>query len=287
MPGRAGRLASEQHSSDEPWRVRGLRPFVARKEMWGRAPWPLGAVSSSGRAPQRRGDARREQRLRGSAPLPRLLLLAPASATRRRGSSQCRLPCALTLSSSCGAVAHALLLSAWIRSLRATRLAHPLRTTDGRLRRPPADARPEPRGRALCREFSSAPETGACRTSRDPPGDARNNPCRRQGDQVVAPGSTRRRLLVEDDDGALPWAPMSSRPMAWRPASAAGRPLTGRASTDGRPGGEGPLGEAWDDQERVDPGPGLRPLSPAVAVVRTRPDGALACRPFRRLTTEA
>ena len=37
-------------------------------------------------------------------------------------------------------VAHVLLLSAWIRSSRATRLAHPLRTTDGRLRRPPADA---------------------------------------------------------------------------------------------------------------------------------------------------
>ena len=32
MPGRAGRLALQQHSSDEPWRVRGFRPFVARKE---------------------------------------------------------------------------------------------------------------------------------------------------------------------------------------------------------------------------------------------------------------
>jgi len=31
-----------------------------------------------------------------------------------------------------------------------------------------------------------------------PCGDAGNNPCRRQGDQVVAPGSTGRRLLVED-----------------------------------------------------------------------------------------
>jgi hypothetical protein len=43
--------------------------------------------------------------------------------------------------------------------------------------------------------------------------------------------------------------------------------------------GRGPLGDAQADLETVDPGPGLRPLSPAVAVVRTRPDGALACRP--------
>jgi hypothetical protein len=42
----------------------------------------------------------------------------------------------------------------------------------------------------------------ACRSSRGPCGDARNNPCRRQGDQVVAPSSTGRRLLVEDDHGA-------------------------------------------------------------------------------------
>jgi predicted enzyme related to lactoylglutathione lyase len=34
-------------------------------------------------------------------------------------------PCASTLSSSCGAVAHALLFSAGIRSPRATRLARP------------------------------------------------------------------------------------------------------------------------------------------------------------------
>ena len=32
-----------------------------------------------------------------------------------------------------------------------------------------------------------------------------------------------------------------------------------------------------DDQETVDPGRGLRPLSPVFAVVRTRPDGRLAC----------
>ena len=43
--------------------------------------------------------------------------------------------------------------------------------------------------------------------------------------------------------------------------------------------GRGPLGHALDDQETFDPGRRLRPLSPAVAVVGTRPDGALACRP--------
>jgi hypothetical protein len=39
----------------------------------------------------------------------------------------------------------------------------------------------------------------ACRTSCGPRGDAGNNPCSRQGHQVVAPGSTGRRLLVGDD----------------------------------------------------------------------------------------
>jgi hypothetical protein len=53
-----------------------------------------------------------------------------------------------------------------------------------------------------------------------PPRDSRNNPCRRQGDQVVAPGSTGRRLLVEDVIGATGTTPISSSPIAWRPASA-------------------------------------------------------------------
>src|SRR2546423_1229062 len=41
------------------------------------------------------------------------------------------------------------------------------------------------------------------------------------------------------------------------------------------------LGHAQEDQETFDRGAGLRPLSPAVAVVGTRPGGALACRPER------
>ena len=58
--------------------------------------------------------------------------------------------------------------------------------------------------RRVGRAFSSSTVCGrrACRSLRDPPGDAGNNPCRRQGDQVVAPGSTGRRLLIEDDCGA-------------------------------------------------------------------------------------
>jgi hypothetical protein len=61
----------------------------------------------------------------------------------------------------------------------------------------------------------------------------------RKGARVVAPGSTERRLLVEDDHGASGGTPILSSPIAWRRASAARRPLTGRACPDGRPGGEG------------------------------------------------
>jgi hypothetical protein len=43
--------------------------------------------------------------------------------------------------------------------------------------------------------------------------------------------------------------------------------------------GRGPRGQAQDDQETFEPGAGVRSLSPAVAVVGSRPDGALACRP--------
>jgi hypothetical protein len=100
-----------------------------------------------------------------------------------------------------------------------------------------------------------------------------------QGDRVVAPGSTGRRLLVEDDDGACGGTPILSRRMVWRRASAARRPLTGRACTDGRPGGGGSAKPRSGRSRDGRPRPGLRPLSHAVAVVRTRPDGALACRP--------
>jgi hypothetical protein len=47
------------------------------------------------------------------------------------------------------------------------------------------------------------------------------------------------------------------------------------------PVGEGPLGDAPTIKRRSTPAAGLRSLSPAVAVVGTRPDGALACRPER------
>jgi hypothetical protein len=101
-----------------------------------------------------------------------------------------------------------------------------------------------------------------------------------QGDRVVAPGSTGRRLLAEDDHGASGGTPISSSPIAWRRASAARRPLTGRACPDGRPGGGG---VRWATprtiKRRLTAAAGLRSLSPAVAVVGTRPDGALACRP--------
>jgi hypothetical protein len=45
--------------------------------------------------------------------------------------------------------------------------------------------------------------------------------------------------------------------------------------------GRGPLRHAQDDQETVDPGRRFAPAFARVAVVGTRPDGALACRPQR------
>jgi hypothetical protein len=48
----------------------------------------------------------------------------------------------------------------------------------------------------------TAHPVGGRTRSLGPPSDPRNNPCRRQDDQVVAPSWTRRRLLVEDDHGA-------------------------------------------------------------------------------------
>jgi hypothetical protein len=48
-------LPRSSTQSDEPGLVRGFRPFVARKEMWGRAPWPLGhSVRPAGHAKARR-----------------------------------------------------------------------------------------------------------------------------------------------------------------------------------------------------------------------------------------
>jgi hypothetical protein len=45
--------------------------------------------------------------------------------------------------------------------------------------------------------------------------------------------------------------------------------------------GRGPLSHAQDDLETVDPGRRFAPAFARVAVVGTRPDGALACRPKR------
>ena len=92
---------------------------------------------SACRRPRRMPPPRRHSAVRGHTERPR----RSSSVKRQQRRADCSYPCASTLSSSCGAVAHALLLSAWIRSPRATRLAHPLRTTDGGLRRSSADAR--------------------------------------------------------------------------------------------------------------------------------------------------
>ena len=46
--------------------------------------------------------------------------------------------------------------------------------------------------------------------------------------------------------------------------------------------GRGPLGHAQDIKRRSNAAAGLRSLSPALAVVDTGPDGALACRPQRK-----
>jgi hypothetical protein len=122
----------------------------------------------------------------------------------------------------------------------------------------------------------------ACRTSCGPCGDAGNDPCSRQGDRVVASGSTGGRLLVEDDHGSSGEAPILSSRIAWRRPSAARRPLTGRACPDGRPGRGGvPSATLRTIKRRSTAAAAARSLSPAVAVVGTPPDGALACRPER------
>jgi len=100
----------------------------------------------------------------------------------------------------------------------------------------------------------------ACRcgcTWRDSPGpssDTRNNPCRRQGDRVVASGSTGRRLLVEDD----PWR--LRRDADIEQPDCVGGGVGGPSSCDRArvPGwtsrwGRGRLGHVQDDQETFDP----------------------------------
>jgi len=110
--------------------------------------------------------------------------------------------------------------------------------------------------------FSTVCGRRACRSSRGPCGDAGNNPCRRQGDQVVAPSSRGRRLLVEDDHGA-------SGGRRYRAARLRGgrrrRPVVlsqGARPRMGVPVGEGPLGHAQDDLETFGSG---RRFAPALA----------------------
>jgi hypothetical protein len=69
--------------------------------------------------------------------------------------------------------------------------------------------------------------------------------------------------------------------IAWRRTSAARRPVTGRACPDGRPGGGGVRSATLGTIKRRSTVAAAVSLSPAVAVVRTRPDGALAARPER------
>ena len=181
-------------------------------------------------------------------------------------------------------------------------VALPLSPGCGRLRRGAPDGRkgrngalgltPSTRAASLS-PSTTAPRPGwrstqrVCRRGRTrrgspgPSGDSRNNPCRRQSDRVVAPGSTGRRLLVEDDRGASGETPISSSPIAWRRASAGRHRLTGAHARMDVAVGEGSAeprsGRSRDGRSRASVCARFRP----VAVVGTRPDGALACRPER------
>jgi hypothetical protein len=70
----------------------------------------------------------------------------------------------------------------------------------------------------------------ACRISCDPRADAGNNPCSRQGDQVVAPGSTGRRLLVEETMAPPPGADIE-QPGCLAAGVGGRRPLIGDAGS--------------------------------------------------------
>jgi CheY-like chemotaxis protein len=106
-----------------------------------------------------------------------------------------------------------------------------------------------PRARLLRRGQPHRPR-GAARRAQRARGRARSTArlrarlrrLRLQGDQVVAPSSTGRGLRVEDDHGASGGTPILSSPMAWRPASAARRPLTGAHARMDVPLGEGSAG---------------------------------------------
>jgi hypothetical protein len=105
----------------------------------------------------------------------------------------------------------------------------------------PAKRLPATTSRYVGRAFSSSTVCGrrACRSSRGPCGDAGNNPCRRQGDQVVAPTSSGRWLVVEDDHGGSRGRRYRGSPDRVAGGVGGRRPLAGRACRDGRPGGGG------------------------------------------------
>jgi hypothetical protein len=141
--------------------------------------------------------------------------------------------------------------------------------------------------RAACRQRRCKARCRRRRTCRDSPvpsGDAGDNPCRRQGDQVVVPTSSGRWAVVEDDHGV--WGGRRNR----APRLRGGRrrsPVVlsqGAHARMGVPGGGGgPLGQHPGRSRAGRPrDAGSGPRSPAVAVVvGAGPDGALACRPGR------
>lgn len=109
-----------------------------------------------------------------------------------------------------------------------------------------------------------------------------DNPCRRQGDQVVAPDSTGAGCWLRTTIGA------SGRTRRYRAARLRGggrrRPVV--LSKRAHPRMDVPLGRVRSTtlrtvKRRSTVAAGLRSFSPAVAVVGTRPDGTLACRPLR------
>jgi hypothetical protein len=113
----------------------------------------------------------------------------------------------------------------------------------------------------------------ACRTSCGPRGAAGNNPCSRQGDPVVASGSTGRRLLVEDDHWRLRQDADVGQPDGVAAASAAGRPLTGahaRMDVPLREGSAGPRsGRSRDVRARAPVCARFRPRLRSSARART------------------
>jgi hypothetical protein len=124
----------------------------------------------------------------------------------------------------------------------------------------------------------------ACRGSRGPGGDPRNSPCRRQGDQVVAPARRGAcccwlRTTRPPPAGAdIEEAPIARWGGVGGPSSSRRARVHGWASR----WGEGVRSATLRTiKRRSIVAAGLRPLSPAVAVVGARPDGALACRPLR------